>query len=69
LANYNVSSLQKATGAIFVDPLQTSAKTLFYDICGLYAISALGYNVFSPLPLIILNNALFAPKKFDIGPK
>ena len=32
-----------------------------------YAISAPGYSVFSLSPLIIVNNALFAPKKLDIG--
>ena len=69
LANHNVSSLQKATEAIFADPLKIWAKTLFYDNGGLYAISAPEYNVFLLLPLIVLNNALFAPEKFNIGPK
>jgi hypothetical protein len=36
LANHNVSSLQKATETILADPLQISAKTLFYDNGGLF---------------------------------
>ena len=41
-----------------------------WDLLGLgCAISALGYSVFSLSPLIIMNNALFAPKKVDIGSK
>jgi len=69
LANHIVSWLQKATEAICADPLQISVRILFYGIGGLYAVSVPGYNVFLLSPSIILNYALFATKKFHIGPK